>query len=95
MRPAIWRTVAGLALVLLGVPGVTATPAPLPAFPGAEGFGAVASGGRGGTVYHVITLADAGPGSFRDAVDAFKLTPTGYSQLEVYLHGLVPPPTVR
>jgi pectate lyase len=40
----------------------------IPAFPGAEGFGAGASGGRGGSVYHVVTLDDAGPGSFRDAV---------------------------
>ena len=50
-----------------GQPKVEARP-PLVAFPGAEGFGALASGGRGGTIYHVSNLDDHGPGSFRDAV---------------------------
>ena len=43
----------------------------LPSFPGAEGFGMYATGGRGGVVYHVTSLADdRKEGTFRKAVES-------------------------
>lgn len=44
--------------------------AAIPAFPGAEGGGMYAFGGRGGKVFIVSSLADSGPGTLRDACEA-------------------------
>src|SRR2546430_6572757 len=44
--------------------------AAVPAFPGAEGAGRFSFGGRGGKVFVVTSLADSGPGTFREACEA-------------------------
>ncbi|BBC72701.1 pectate lyase [Altererythrobacter sp. B11] len=41
-----------------------------PAFPGAQGYGAVSQGGRGGRIIAVDSLADSGPGTLRECIEA-------------------------
>ena len=47
---------------------VVVTAQDIPSFPGAQGFGAKATGGRGGKVIYVTNLNANGPGSLNDAL---------------------------
>ena len=64
---------SSLAAAVCACAVATAPAFAVPAFPGAEGFGADAKGARAAaspSVYRVTNLHDAGAGSFRDAVSA-------------------------
>ncbi|MBW3602280.1 MAG: pectate lyase precursor [Actinobacteria bacterium] len=73
-RALVALAVAALIAAVGAAPGA-AQPAEVPAFPGAEGFGAMVTGGRGGDVYVVTTLEGFGEGSFGDALDPASCAP--------------------
>jgi hypothetical protein len=83
-----WPAIVGVVVITIGSAVFGQA---LPAFPTAEGFGAVTAGGRGGTVYHVTSLNDDGLGSLRQGIN----TATGPTTIVFEVGGTAPLDTDR
>src|SRR5262245_6825153 len=68
----IVRSAFAAGVILAIWPAVRNASAQLPAFPGAQGFGAAATGGRGGEVFHVVNTLNTNTGTYEG--------PNGYNR---------------
>ena len=70
VRASVLGLLISYAALAAETAGATAPRKPIPAFPGAEGFGATTPGGRRGRIIEVTNLNPSGPGSLKAACGA-------------------------